>query len=163
MFPAIPYLAVAFIHVSGYPFPTYVCALSTLDDQDEQACSRIGGYSMLHVSTKVEQSAVVLELSGRFDFHVMDHFLSTLEHAEASHRPRHVILDLSQVHFIDSMAIGRLVTTCQRLNQASIRFTLAGQQGEVDTTLKEIKLGAMIPTVKTVEDPLVLPPWKHTL
>jgi anti-anti-sigma regulatory factor len=64
---------------------------------------------------------------------------------------------------MDSMAIGRLVTTCQRLSQASIRFTLAGQQGEVDTTLKEIKLGAMIPTVKTVEDALALPPWKHTL
>lgn len=51
---------------------------------------------MLHVSTKVEQGAVMLELSGRFDFHVMEHFLSALEHAEATHLPRHVILDLSR-------------------------------------------------------------------
>lgn len=118
---------------------------------------------MLHVSTKVEQGAVVLELSGRFDFHVMETFLSTLEHAETTHRPRHVVLDLSQVSFIDSMAIGRIVTTCQRLNAASIRFTLAGQHGEVDTTLKEIKFEAIVPTVATVEDALALPPWKHTL
>jgi anti-anti-sigma factor len=118
---------------------------------------------MVHVSTKVEQGAVVLELSGRFDFHVMEHFLSAVEHTETTHRPRHVILDLSQVSFIDSMAIGQLVTTCQRLNQASIRFTLAGQHGEVDTTLKEIKFEAMVPTVATVEDALALPPWKHTL
>ena len=113
---------------------------------------------MLHVSTKVEQGAVVLELAGRFDFHVMEQFLSTLEHAEATHLPQHVILDLSQVNFIDSMAIGRIVTTCQRLNQASIRFTLAGQRGEVDMALKEINFEAMVPTVATVEDALALPP-----
>ncbi|MEX0829685.1 MAG: STAS domain-containing protein [Nitrospirales bacterium] len=110
---------------------------------------------MLHVSTKVEQGAVGLELSGRFDFHVTEHFLSTVEHAKMTHRPRHVILDLSQVSFSDSLAIGRVVTACQRLNQASSRFTLAGHQGEVDTTLKEIKFEAMVPTVKPVEDALV--------
>lgn len=118
---------------------------------------------MLQVSTKVKDGIVVLGLSGRFDFHVMEHFLSALEEAETLHHPRHVILDLSQVNFIDSMAIGRMVTTCKKLNQGSIRFTVAGQQGEVDTTLKEIKLEAMVPTVQTVEDALALPPWKHTL
>ena len=73
---------------------------------------------MLHVSTKVEQHAVVLELSGRFDFHMMERFVSALEQAEVTHHPRHVILDLSHVNFIDSMAIGRLVTTYQRLKQS---------------------------------------------
>jgi len=118
---------------------------------------------MLHVSTKVEQGAVVLELSGRFDFPVMEHFLSTLEHAQATHRPQHVILDLGQVSFIDSMAIGKVVTTRQRLNQASIRFTLAGQRGEVDTTLKDMNFEGIVPTVATVEDALALPSWQHSL
>ena len=118
---------------------------------------------MLHVSTKVEQGAVVLKLSGRFDFHVMEKFIAALEHAEAIYRPRHVILDLSQLNFIDSMAIGRMVATSQRLKQASIRCTLAGQRGEVDTTLKEIKLEAMVPTVATVEDALALPPWQPSV
>ena len=118
---------------------------------------------MLHVSTKVEQGAVVLALSGRFDFHVMDHFLSALEEAETLHRPRHVILDLSQVNFIDSMAIGRVVTTCRKLNQASIRFTVAGQQGEVNSTLKDIDFDGIVPTVTTVEEALALPPWQHSL
>jgi anti-anti-sigma factor len=142
---------------------TFQCTLSTLDDQDEQACSRIGGYSMLHVSTKVEQHAVVLELSGRFDFHLMEHFLSALDHAEITYLPQHVILDLSQVNFIDTMAIGRIVTTSQRLNQASIRFTLTGQHGEVDAILKEINFEAIVPTVATMADPLALPPWQHSL
>ena len=117
---------------------------------------------MLHVSTKVEHGAVVLALSGRFDFHVMEQFLSTLEQVETTHLPQHVILDLGQVHFIDSMAIGRIVTTCQRLKQASIRFSLAGQNGEVDTTLKAIKFEAIVPTMATVEDALALPPWKNS-
>lgn len=118
---------------------------------------------MLHVSTKVEQHAVVLELSGRFDFHLMEHFLSALDHAEITYLPQHVILDLSQVNFIDTMAIGRIVTTSQRLNQASIRFTLTGQHGEVDAILKEINFEAIVPTVATMADPLALPPWQHSL
>ena len=118
---------------------------------------------MLHVSTKVEQGAVVIELSGRFDFHVMEHFISALAHAEVTHLPRHVIFDLSQVSFMDSMAIGRMVTTCQRLKKASIRCTLAGQRGEVDTNLQAIKMETMVPTVRTVEDALALPPWRPPL
>jgi len=38
--------------------------------------------------------------------------------------------------------------------QASIRFTLAGQRGDVNMTLKEIKLEAIIPTSETVENTL---------
>jgi anti-anti-sigma factor len=106
---------------------------------------------------------VLLELSGRFDFHLMEKFISALEHDETIYRPRHVILDLSQVNCIDSMAIGRLVATSQRLKQASIRCTLAGQRDNVDTTLKEIKFETMIPTVSTVEDALALPPWQTSL
>ncbi len=113
---------------------------------------------MLHVSTKVEQGAIVLELSGRFDFHVMEKFVSALEHAETTHLPQHVVLDLSQVNFMDSMAIGRIVSTYQRLQQASIRLTLAGQHGEVDTALKGINLEAIVPTVATVEDALTVLP-----
>ncbi len=114
---------------------------------------------MLHVSTKVEQSAVVLELSERFDFHVVEHFLSALEYTEVTHLPRHVILALNQVNVMDSMTIGRIVTTSQRLKQASIRFALTWQGGEVGSTLKAIHVEAMVPTVATVEDALALPPW----
>ena len=117
---------------------------------------------MLHVSTKVEEGAVVLELSGRFDFHMMEHFLSALEQAEITHRPQHVILDMGHVNFIDSMAIGRIVSTFQRLNQASIRFTLAGQTGVVDSTLKDIDFEGLVPTVATVQDALALPPLPHS-
>ena len=57
---------VDFFYFSRYPFTTYLNTLSTLDEQDYPACSRIGGYSIPHVSTKVEQSLVVLQLSGQF-------------------------------------------------------------------------------------------------
>ena len=113
---------------------------------------------MLHVSTKVEQGAIVLELSGRFDFHVMEKFVSALEHAETTHLPQHVVLDLSQVNFMDSMAIGRIVSTYQRLQQASIRLTLAGQHGEVDKALKGINMEAIVPTVATIENALTVLP-----
>ena len=107
---------------------------------------------MLHVSTKVEQGAVVLELSGRFDFHVMEKFVSALDQAKESHLPQYVVLDVSQVNFIDSMAIGRIVATYKRLKKSAIRLALAGQHGEVDDALKAINLDAMVPTFATVEE-----------
>jgi len=112
----------------------------------------------MHVTTKVYPEGVVLCLEGRFDFHAMDTFLTALSQTEKLHNPHHIILDLHQLTFIDSMAIGRLVGTWHRLQREAVRFTLASQTDYVDTTLKGINLEAMIPTVATVEDALALPP-----
>lgn len=114
----------------------------------------------MHVKTEVHPEAVVLHLEGRFDFHAMDTFLAALSQAETLPHSSHIILDLHQLTFIDSMAIGRLVGTRRRLQRDSIRFTLAGQTGYVDTALKEIKLETMIPTVNSVKEGLALPPLK---
>jgi anti-anti-sigma factor len=112
----------------------------------------------MHIETEVYPEAVVLHLKGRFDFHAMDGFMAALTQSEKAYRPRHIILDLHDLTFIDSMAIGRLVGTRQRLQRESIRLTLAGQTGYVDTALKAIKLEAIIPTVGSVEEGLALPP-----
>ena len=112
----------------------------------------------MHIRTEVYPEAVVLHLEGRFDFHATDRFLSAFSHAENPSHPPHIILDLQQLTFIDSMAIGRVVGTWQRLQRKSIRLTLAAQSGYVDTALKEINLEGMIPTVATVEGALALPP-----
>ena len=114
----------------------------------------------MHIKTELYPDAVVLHLEGRFDFHAMDTFLAALSHAEKLPHPRHIILDLHQVTFIDSMTIGRLVGTQHRLHRDTIRFTLARQTGYVDTALKEIKLEAMISTVSSLEEGLALPPLK---
>ncbi|MGD9852788.1 MAG: STAS domain-containing protein [Nitrospirales bacterium] len=112
---------------------------------------------MLHVQTRVYPQAVVLHLEGRFDFHTMDTFLPALLQAEKPPHPPHIVLDLHQLIFIDSMAIGRLVGTWHRLQRDGIRFTLTGQVGYVDSALKQMKVEAMIPTVESVEDALAMP------
>ena len=112
----------------------------------------------MHIETEVQQEAVILHLEGRFDFHAIDKFSTALSQAETTHKPRHIILEMRQVTFIDSMAIGRLVGTRQRLSRHSVRFTLVGQTGYVDTALKEINLERMIPTVSSLEEALALPP-----
>jgi len=112
----------------------------------------------MHIKTDVYPEGVVLHLEGCFDFHAMDTFLAALSQAATLPHSCHIILDLQQLIFIDSMAIGRLIGTRRRLQRDSIRFTLTGQIGYVDTALKEIKLETMIPTVSTVEEGLALPP-----
>jgi stage II sporulation protein AA (anti-sigma F factor antagonist) len=113
---------------------------------------------MMHISKEVFDGTVVLTLEGRFDFHAMENFLAVLSQAEKAHQPQHIVMDLHQVTFIDSSAIGRLVGIHHRLQQSSVRFTLAGQTGYVDTVLREIKLEDIISTVNSVEDGLALPP-----
>ncbi len=117
---------------------------------------------MMHISTEVFDGTLVLTLQGRFDFHGMENFVAVLSQAEKTHRPQHIIMDLHQVTFIDSSAIGRLVGIHHRLQQVSVRFTLAGQTGYVDTVLKEIKLEDIISTVSSVEEGLALPPLKNS-
>jgi anti-anti-sigma factor len=114
----------------------------------------------MHIKTELYPEAVVLHLEGRFDFHAMDTFLAALSQAEKLPHPRHIILDLHKLTFIDSMAIGRLVGAQHRLQRDSIRFTLAGQTGYVDTALREIKLETMLSTVRSVKEGLALPPLK---
>ena len=111
----------------------------------------------MHIKTTVYPEAIVLHLEGRFDFHAMDPFLSTFTQAETLPHSRHIILDLHQLIFIDSMAIGRLVGIRQRLQKKEIQLTLSGQTGYIDTALKAIKLEAMISTVSSVEEAVALP------
>ncbi len=110
----------------------------------------------MHITSKVYPGSVVLALEGRFDFHSLEAFMAALTQVETVHRPGRIIISLHQLTFIDSMAIGRLVGTRYRLQRDSIHFILAGQQGDVDTALKEIKLEALIPTVNSLEEGLAL-------
>ena len=114
---------------------------------------------MFNILLKTEKKVSILQLQGRFDFNTHDTFFSAIKNAEETH-PQHIVLDLSQVRFIDSAPIGWIVAVFHRLRRQSpaVRVTLAGQQGEIDETLQCINLERLIPTVGSVEEALVLPP-----
>ncbi len=111
----------------------------------------------MHIRQKTLDTTTVLILEGRFGYTVLEEFQSALKKIEDTH-PQHIIIDMSQLVFLDSAAIGRLVATSHRLTKSSIQFTLAGQQGFVDNLLKDIKVGEIIRTVDTVEQALTIPP-----
>ncbi len=62
----------------------------------------------MNYTTSVTSDSVVLHLAGRFDAHETDGFRSFFEHS-AGDLSRRVVVDLSQVTFIDSSALAELV------------------------------------------------------
>ncbi|MCA9468056.1 MAG: STAS domain-containing protein [Nitrospira sp.] len=110
----------------------------------------------MDIKSEVYPEAVVLHLQGRFDFKAINTFATALAQAEKIHSPRRIILNLHTLTFIDSMAIGRLVGTWHKLKQDNIRLILAGQTGYINTTLTDIQLEKILPTVETVEEALTL-------
>lgn len=114
---------------------------------------------MFTMTQKTKEKVSILQLQGRFDYTKRQEFFSAIKNAEET-QPKHIILDLSQLNSIDSAPIGWMVTIFHQLRRQSqhVQFTLAGQRGGVDASLKCINLERLIPTVGSVDEALVLPP-----
>ena len=113
---------------------------------------------VLKITQTTEKGVSILQLQGRFDYTTRVTFFSAIKNAKET-QPQHIILDLSKITFIDSAPISWIVTTFHQLKQSpAIRFTLAGQQGWIDESLKSINLQRLIPTVDSIEEALALTP-----
>ncbi len=67
---------------------------------------------------------------------------------------RHVILNMREVTFLDSAAIGLLALTAQQFKAANLRLSLAGPQGTVKQLLDLSNISKLIPVYPTEESAL---------
>ena len=76
--------------------------------------------------------------------------------AEAAEAAEHlpVLIDMSRVEFMPSMAIGALVSMWQKFKKADRRFILAGLQPHVRQTLTVCRLDRVFDLCDTVDDAL---------
>ena len=95
--------------------------------------------------------ALVLHLVGEIDLYNANQVREALLEALDS-RPTRVVVDLSEVDFVDSTALGVLVEARSRLG--GIGLLLAGPQRETRRTLQVSGLDRHLPVHDSVDDAL---------
>ena len=107
----------------------------------------------MHIEKVVLRNAVLVKLAGRFEFGTRNDYKRVIGQIvqEGHHR---LVLDLEQVTFLDSSALGLLLLTDQnfKLNQGSLG--LVKPTGYVRQVLELANLPKVIPVYDSVDDAL---------
>ncbi|MEA2493235.1 MAG: anti-sigma factor antagonist [Thermoleophilaceae bacterium] len=100
----------------------------------------------------VEQRTRVVAISGELDMAAAPAFEEKLLSCLAGEDP--VILDLSDVGYMDSTAIGALISARKKANMTRGRFAVVVQPGDVERMLKITRLDTAFDIVETREEAL---------
>ena len=93
---------------------------------------------------------IILHLEGRFDFGARKTFKEMVDKVADLKQP--VILDLSQVVFLDSSALGLLVISHQMFKSKQVPFYLVNPQTYVRQVLDLANIAKIIPIYGTLEE-----------
>ena len=99
---------------------------------------------MIQITHRVEADRTILTLSGRFEFQARKPFQTAIEQAKRSN-PRQIILNFSEVPFINSAGLGLIMVTHNSLLADNIRLSLEVTEGYVLQVLTLANIGQKIP------------------
>ena len=105
----------------------------------------------MHITQREESGRGILTLCGRFDFKARHVFQTATKQAK-SEGIRHLILNLFNVEFVDSAAIGLLMLTQKDLAKTGISLSLVTSQGYVLQVLQLMKIGEVIAICSTEQE-----------
>ena len=89
----------------------------------------------MQVSTRTEGQRAVLRLSGRFEFNSHREFREAVDRIMQADGIQELMVDLMDVEYVDSSALGMLLMVRERANSAKIGLTLANPRGMVRQAL----------------------------
>ena len=108
----------------------------------------------MHVTQCEEYGRAILSLSGRFDYKARPVFQTAINKAK-SKEIRHLILNLMNVDFIDSGAVGLLLVTKKDLTTSGTSLCLVVSQGYVLQVLQVMKIGDHIALCSTEKEAIL--------
>ena len=100
----------------------------------------------MQYTIKSDKSVVTVMLFGSFDLKGRKDYLSALQQANAENT-QSIIIDLQEVTYVDSAAIGLLMITYKDYKAASVVLRLCLREGTVKKTLEMMKITDFIPVV----------------
>lgn len=95
---------------------------------------------------------VTFQLEGNFTYNQRRAFQEAIKKA-CQQNAQHIIIDLSQVGFVDSAALGLLMVTHRQLSAEKRRMTLAHPQPTVKQIIELANLHQIIPMAQNGEFP----------
>ena len=106
---------------------------------------------MLTVTQESQGSAVVLNISGRFEFSGRKVFTDALKKAQEGSLT-HVILNFQHVPFIDSAALGLLALAHQNLKLKNVRISIVNPQDYVKKVFELANFPKFIPIFPNIQE-----------
>ena len=103
---------------------------------------------------RVEPGAVVASVRGEIDLHNSPELRGVLLELLQNHSPKKLVLNLSQVPYMDSSAIAVLVEALQRIRKAGGRIFLTDLQPRVKGLLEIARLDSIFIVCKDEADAL---------
>lgn len=104
----------------------------------------------MRITERTLRDALVLELADEFTYGNRKEFSAPVERSRAS-GCRHLILNIKNVTYVDSAAIGLLALTAQQFKGQNKRLSLVGPQGTVKQLLDLSNISTIIPTYASEE------------
>ena len=108
----------------------------------------------LVTSVRVEGNAVVAALRGEIDLHNSPELRGVLLELIDQHKPMRLVLNLSQVPYMDSSAIAVLVESLQKIRKTQGRILLTDLQPRVKGLLEIARLDSIFIVAKDEADAL---------
>jgi anti-sigma B factor antagonist len=105
---------------------------------------------MLAMSTQQLDEATIVELRGSASMGEIDAFTRQTDRLAAA-RPRLLVLDLTRLDFLASLAIGQIVALSKSIKLHGGKVVLAGPNPEVLKVLDRCNLRAVLPVFATVD------------
>jgi anti-anti-sigma factor len=110
--------------------------------------------SELVPSVRVEGTAVLAAIRGEIDLHNSPEVRTTLLDLLTRHQPKKLILNLSQVPYMDSSAIAVLVESLQKLKKVGGKLFLTNLQPRVKGLLEIARLDSIFVLASTDDEAL---------
>lgn len=107
----------------------------------------------MEIQSRAEQNTVILTLSGQFTQANRRDVKQAIQTAQTS-QPNQVVLDLTNVPFMDSAAMGFLMSQTQQLKRERIALVLVGPQKHVRSQMELLKIPEAIQVVGSVNEAL---------
>lgn len=111
---------------------------------------------MLTITQEAQGSATVLNISGRLEFSGRKVFMDALAKAQEGSLT-HLILNLQQVPYIDSAALGLMALAQQNLKLKNARVSIVNAQEYVKKVLDLANFSKIISLFPTVQDAVRAP------
>lgn len=89
----------------------------------------------MQIATRTEGQRAILRLSGRFEFSAHREFREAIERLLKIEGVDELVVDLMDVEYVDSSALGMLLMLRERANSAKLGLALANPRGMVRQAL----------------------------